>query len=83
LRRPGSFGRVTGLHHKLSCFIQKHVSGFCELHAPLVAYEKRNPEVFFELADLPAQRWLRDMQLSRRLAEVQVFSDRQKVANVP
>ena len=52
--------------------------------ATLLLFRKEgHAQIFLELADLTAQRRLRDVQLLRRLAEVQVFRDSDKVANVP
>jgi hypothetical protein len=75
--------RVSGLHHQLSRFIEKYLSGLRQRDAPLISQKEGHAQIFLELADLTAQRRLRDVQLLRRLAEVQVFRDSDKVANVP
>jgi hypothetical protein len=83
LRVARSFGRVSGLYHQLSGFLEENISRFGELYVPLVADEQGNAEIVFQLADLAAQGRLRNVQLLRGLAEVQVFGDSEKVAYVP
>src|SRR5208282_2198786 len=74
---------VSSLHHQLSRFIKEYLSRLGQRDAPLISQKEGHAQIFLELADLTAQRRLRDVQLLRRLAEVQVFRDSDKVANVP
>ncbi len=58
------------------------MSRLCKLDAPLVAFEQLNPEIFFQLLDLPAQRRLRDVQPLRRFAEIQILRNGDEVSDV-
>jgi hypothetical protein len=49
---------------------------------PFIAHKQLDAEVVFQLADLTAQGWLRDVELLRGLTEVEVFRDGNEVANV-
>src|SRR5262245_26888704 len=44
--------------------------------------KERDPQLFFELTDLMAERWLTEMQLLGGAAEVQRFAERDNVAKV-
>jgi hypothetical protein len=73
---------VSSLHYQLSRFIQKDLSRPRQLYMPLVAQEEYNAQVRLQLLDLPAQRWLGNVQLLRGLAEIEVFRDGEKVTDV-
>lgn len=83
LRVTRGFSRVPSLYHQLPGFVDENCSRFCQLHMPLVAHKKRNAKVIFQLPDLAAQRRLRHVKLLRRFAEVQIFSDREEISDVP
>jgi len=82
LRMPSRFHRVSGLYHKLSRLIKKDRAGLSQRDAPLVTQKESDAQILFQLADLPTQRRLRDVQLLRSLAEIQVLRNGDKVANV-
>jgi hypothetical protein len=73
---------MSGLYDEFSCFIEKDLPCLGQGDAPLIPQKKGNAKVLLQLADLTAQRRLRDVQLSRRLTEVEVFRDRNEVSNV-
>jgi hypothetical protein len=52
------------------------------LHAVPVAHEKVNSQFVLKLPDLPTQRRLRNMELLRRFAEVEVFGDGKEITNM-
>ena len=82
LRVPRSFRCVTRLHDQLSGLLQKHVSRFGQLHAPIIAHQQRDAQIFLQCPDLTAQRWLRNVQLLRSLPEIEVFRNGDEVSNV-
>jgi hypothetical protein len=49
----------------------------------LLADEERNLDLFFELLNLPAQRWLLHVQLLGSPAEMQLFCDGHEIAQMP
>jgi len=70
------------LHDKFSGFLQECLAGLGEFHLSLAAHEERDPNIVLELANLPAQRRLRDMQLLRGLPEVKVLGNSNEVSDV-
>jgi len=82
LRVARSLRSMTGLYDQLTRFLEKRLSGFGQLHAALIAREKRDAQILFQLAYLTAERRLRDVQLLCGPAEIAVLRNREKVANV-
>src|SRR5882724_3935983 len=56
----GGFTGVTGLDDEFARLFQEGVAGAGEFDFAFVAHQEDNTEVFFELADLAAQRGLGD-----------------------
>jgi hypothetical protein len=54
-----------------------------KLHRPGVALEEFQPQPRLELADLAAERRLRDVQALGRAPEVELLGDRHEVAHLP
>ena len=63
--------------------LEQSPSGNGERDASLGAVEQPDPELEFELADLLADRGLRDMQALCRTAEVQLLRDGDEIPQVP
>ncbi|MCY1241781.1 hypothetical protein D9M72_547020 [compost metagenome] len=53
-----------------------------EEHAPLVALEQPDLELFFERLDLDAQRRLRNVQALRGAREVELLGDGDEIAEM-
>jgi hypothetical protein len=73
---------VTGLNDQFAGLLEEGMSGPGELNFFLVADQEDNAEIFFELANLAAERGLRDMELFGSTAEVEIFRDGNEVADV-
>jgi len=43
-------------------FLQQVATGLGERDAVPMSHEQRNPELVFQLSDMPAERWLRDVE---------------------
>ena len=69
-------------HQDLARFLQEHLAGRREGHAPLRALEQARAQLLLQRLDLHRQRRLRQMQALRRPAEVQFFGDGHEVAQV-
>jgi hypothetical protein len=82
LRMARDIGGVNCLDDELARLFKKGVAGLGKFHLAFVTREERDPQVFFQLADLPAQGRLRDVQLLSSLAEVEAFRDRDEVSCV-
>jgi hypothetical protein len=78
----GRFRGVSGLYHQLASFLEEDPPSFGQFHVPLIASEKNYPQILFQLTDLPAQGWLRNVQLLSGLAEVEVFRNGDEVPDV-
>jgi hypothetical protein len=79
LRRPSGALRLGQREPRLA---EKGASGVGELDAPLVAREEGGAELALEIADLPAERRLGDVQSRGRVTEVQLLGDGDEVAEV-
>jgi hypothetical protein len=73
---------MVGLDDQLPRLVEKNLSLSGQGHATFIPQKERHAKAFLELANLPAERRLRDVQLLRSLAEVEALRDRNKVANV-
>ena len=71
-----------GLREREPRLGEKGVAGGRELDAACMAFEERRADLALQVADLPAQRRLRDVESPRRAAEVQLLGDRDEVAKV-
>jgi hypothetical protein len=78
----GRAPRALRLGERQACFREEGEAGGGELHAARDAREERRADVALEVADLPAQRRLGDVQARRRAAEVQLLGDGDEVAQV-
>ena len=76
------FGRMTCLHDQLSCLFKEGVSRLGQLDSALVAHKERDAQILFQVTDLTAQGWLRDVQLLSGFSEVEVFRDGDEISNV-
>ena len=76
------FGRVACLHDEFSGLLQERMSGFGQFYSPLAAHKEHHAQVFLQLADLTAQRRLRDVQVLGGLPEIEVLGDGDEVTNV-
>src|SRR5437762_1839020 len=63
-------------------FVEKDFPSFGEPHRFRAVVEERNAKFIFEIADLPAQWWLRDVQSGRRARNALFFSDGDEVAQM-
>ena len=75
-------GGVRRLRQDDPRLLHEHAARLGELHLALGAVEQLDPELFFELADLMAERRLAEMQPLGGAAEVQGFCQRDDVAKV-
>jgi hypothetical protein len=73
---------VLGLCQHLPCGLLKGPARICELHAPFRALQEHNSQLVFELANLLAERGLRDVQPRRCPAKVEFVRDDQKRAQM-
>lgn len=73
---------MSSLHYQFSALIKKGAPGFCQLHAVIVAHEELDPQLIFQLADLPAERRLRYVQLLGGFTEIERLRHREKIAYV-
>ncbi|HYA22830.1 MAG TPA: hypothetical protein VEF05_01635 [Terriglobales bacterium] len=73
---------MSSLHYQFSALIKKSPPGLCQLHAVIVPDEELDPKLIFQLADLPAQRWLGDVQLLGGLTEIERLCHRKEIAYV-
>jgi hypothetical protein len=78
----GHVGCMTCLHDELARFFKKSVAGVGQFDFALIADKERDSEFVFQLTDLTAERRLGQMQLLRRLAEVQALSHRDEIPSV-
>ena len=76
-------GRVGGLGQDDPRLLHEHAAGFGELDLALGAVKELHLQLFFELADLVAERRLAQMQPFRGAAEVQRVGQHDDVAEVP
>ena len=82
LRMPCCFRGALRLHHKFSPLVEEYAPGPGQLHAPVVAYEEPHTQLLFQLMDLAAEGWLRNVQPLSSLTEVEGVSDGDKVADM-
>ena len=61
-RAPRGFAGRLDLKQRQPCMIEKGASGRSERNAARAALQQADTDLQFEVADLPAQRWLRGMQ---------------------
>ena len=59
--------------------MQQQAARVGENHVTTVAHKKPHVELFFQLADLAAQRWHGDVELLRSFREAEMFRDRDEV----
>src|SRR6185295_869179 len=71
-----------GLRKRQASLGQERLSGGGELRPARDAVEQRSPDLTLEIANLPAQRWLRDAQSRGGPPEMELFGDRHEVAQV-
>jgi hypothetical protein len=69
------------LHHRAG-FREKDAPGFGEPHGFRAVVEKRNAQFIFEVANLPAQRRLRNVKPRGGARHVLFFSDGDEVSQV-
>src|SRR5579863_2954192 len=62
--------------------VQKNAASFCETHGFGGAFQQGKTEFVFEVADLAAQRGLRDVELEGGTRHVLLFSDSDEVAEM-
>jgi hypothetical protein len=68
LPAPGALCRanhLASLCQRAPRFFEHHPAGVGQLHVAARAMEQAHAQLFFELADLLAERWLCDMQALR------------------
>lgn len=83
-RLPGPLGRRLDLKQRQSRVIEKHASGGGQRHAAGLALQQRNADFGFEIADLPAERWLRGVQSPLGSGQqAAFFSDGNEIAQMP
>jgi hypothetical protein len=63
-------------------FRSEGFAGLGQSNKPRIPFQKRHPQFLFQITNLPAERWLRDTELRRRLREVQQFGDDHEIAEV-
>lgn len=76
------FSGMIGLRQNLPRFIDEQPSGFRHPHLPLRAMKQRDAELLLELADPQAQRRLAEVQPFGRAAEMEEFSQGDRVAKM-
>jgi hypothetical protein len=81
-RALGSALCARSLRERESCLGEKRAAGSGEGNASRHTLEQRRPELALEVADLPTQWRLRDVQPLGGAAEVQFFGDGDEVAEV-
>ena len=74
--------RFTGSLHNRAGFREKDFPSFGEPHGLRAMVEKRNAQLVFEVANLPAQRRLRNMKPRGCTRHVLLFSDGDEVSQV-
>ena len=79
-RLPGRAHGAVDLRQNRPRLGQKHLARAGELYTPLRALEQQHPQLGFELANLAAQRGLRDVQARGRATEVQCLGHGDEVA---
>ncbi len=71
-----------GLGEGAPRFFEHYAAGVGELDAALGAPKQFNAQFVFELPNLLAERWLCDMQVRRRTAEMQFVRDGHEIAQM-
>ena len=61
LRVPRGFGCTARLHNEFSRFFEEGVTRFGQFYGALVAYKERDSQIVLQLADLSAERGLRNV----------------------
>jgi hypothetical protein len=74
--------RLFGLRQQSPRLRLQHAAGLAQLHVSLAAPEQRRAQRSLQLADLLRQRRLRHAQTFGSAAEVQLFSDGEKVTEL-
>ena len=62
--------------------LKKLTAGAGERHAVAMPHEQTNPELFFELANVPAQRWLGDVEAFGCLGDARLVGNRDEGAQM-
>lgn len=62
---------------------KKCATGRRELHTASDTIEEQRANFALEVANLPAERWLRDVEALRRSPEMELLRDRDEIAKVP
>jgi len=76
------FAGMSSLDDQFSCLLEERMSGACKFNFALIAYQKNHAEILFELANLAAQRRLRNVELFGGASKIQIFSDGDEVTDV-
>ena len=74
--------RFAGSLQDCACFGEENLPSFGEPHGFRAVVEERNPKFIFEVTNLPAQRWLRNVKPRGCACHVLFFSDGDEVSQV-
>jgi hypothetical protein len=82
-RLTGERSAELGIRDRLSRLGQKHSPGLGQFRSPALAREKIDADLFFQFANLYAQRRRRNFQAGRCSREVQFLRNRDEIAQMP
>ena len=76
-----AFGTLGNFQH-LACITEKDAAGSGELDGAGAAFKEGGAELFFEVADLLAHRWVGDVKVLGGLGKVEVFGHSEEAAQL-
>ena len=76
-----AFGTLGNFQH-LACITEKDAAGSGELDGAGAAFKEGGAELFFEVADLLAHRWVGDVEVFGGFGEIEVFGDGKEAAQL-
>jgi hypothetical protein len=77
-----AFRRLVQLLENSTRLLEKQPARRTDLHAATEAIEQREPDLAFEILNLPRPRWLRHSQTQRGAAEMFLFANRHEVSKM-
>jgi hypothetical protein len=82
-RRPLSLpADAVQLHQQFPRPFKQNLTRRSQNNARRLSVEKNDAKFYFQLMDLPAKRWLRNIKSHGRPAEMKLFGDRMKITEM-